>query len=288
MDEDVGLFDATYGRFRLDVREQVRRETWGEDLGQTSWLTADEWRTFLGWLELGPDDHVLDVACGSGGPALFLSETLGVSVTGVDVNPSAIATADRLAAERGLTDRARFVEGDAGRRLPFDDGAFDAIVCIDAINHLLDRAEVFGDWHRLLRPGGRLLFTDPILVTGMLTDKEIAVRASIGRFAFSLPDVDERDLAAAGFRILRHEDVTENVALVAGRWGESRGRHRDALVADEGEETFEGTQRFLAMAATLAAERRLSRHVFVATKSLDGRPVFRRPDGSPLDDRAPP
>lgn len=266
MDEDVGLYDATYGRFHVDVREQVRRETWGEDLGQTSWLTADEYRTFLGWLEIGPDDRVLDVACGSGGPALFLSEMLGAAVTGVDVNPAGIATAERLAEERGLTDRARFLEADASRRLSFDDGAFDAVVCMDAINHLLDRAAVFEDWHRLLRPGGRLLFTDPILVTGMLTDEEIAVRASIGRMAFSLPDVDERDLAAAGFRLLRHEDVTANMALVAGRWMESRVRHRDALVADEGKETFEGTQRFLSMAARLAAERRVSRHVFLAAR----------------------
>jgi SAM-dependent methyltransferase len=265
MGGDVELYRATYGGFELAAREQVRAETYDEDLGQTSWLTAEELRTFIGWLELTADDEVLDVACGSGGPALFLAEATGARVTGVDVNAAGIAAANELARQRGA-DRAAFLEADAGRRLPFDDGAFTAIVCIDAINHLLDRPAVLADWHRLLRPGGRLLFTDPILVTGMLTDEEIAVRASLGRFLFSLPSEDERLLASAGFELRRHEDATSNVAGVAGRWLRARERHRVALVADEGEETFEGTQRFLAMAETLAVERRLSRHAFLAAR----------------------
>ena len=265
MGRDVELYGASYGGFELPARERVRRETYDEDLGQTSWLTADEWRTFIDWLAVAPGDRVLDVACGSGGPAVYLAARTGASVTGVDIDPAAVATANRLAAERSLADRAVFIEADAARRLPFDDATFAAIVCIDAVNHLLDRAAVLEDWHRLLRPEGRLLFTDPILVTGMLTDEEIAIRASIGRFVFSLPQEDERLLAAAGFRLLGHEDVTENMALVADRWRTARTGHRDALVADEGQETFEGTQRFLSMAATLAAERRLSRHAFVAT-----------------------
>lgn len=264
MTEPVGLYDASYQGFK--VREHVRRETYGEDLGQTSWLTADELRTFVEWLELPAGADVLDVACGSGGPGLELARARAVTVTGVDVNEAAITTAAALAEERGLADRARFLHTDAEGRLPFADESFDAIVCIDAINHLQDRAAVFGDWYRLVRPGGRLLFTDPILVTGMLTDQEIALRASLGHFVFSLPEEDERQVLAAGFALLRREDVTDNVAQVAGRWRAARARHRDALVADEGDETFEGTQRFLLVAETLAAERRLSRHVFLAAK----------------------
>jgi SAM-dependent methyltransferase len=266
MPDPVDLYGASYGNFRLDARERVRRETYDEDLGQTSWLTADEWRTFIGWLELDDGAPVLDVACGSGGPALFLARTYGVPVTGVDVSETGIATATRAARDLGLEDRARFVVADAGLRLPFGDGSFGAIACIDAINHLENRMAVLQDWHRLLRPDGRVLFTDPILVTGMLTDEEIAARASLGRFVFSLPDEDDRLLRAAGFHVLRHEDVTENVARVAERWHQARVRHRDALVADEGIETFEGTQRFLDTAGTLAAERRLSRHAFLAAK----------------------
>jgi SAM-dependent methyltransferase len=266
MTSPVGLYEASYEGFRQSARERVRLETYGEDLGQTSWLTADEWRTFIGWLQLEPDAQVLDVACGSGGPALYLARTHGVSVTGAEVNEAAVATATKMALEAGLADRALFLHADAAQPLPFDDDAFDSVVCIDAINHLANRDHVLADWYRLLRPGGHLLFTDPILVTGLLTDEEIATRASLGYFIFALPEEDERLVREAGFRLVRHEDATENMAGVAGRWHDARTKYRNALVADEGIETFEGTQRFLQVARTLASERRLSRHVFLATK----------------------
>jgi hypothetical protein len=56
MAEHVQLYDSTYGRFELDARQQVRVETYGEDLGQNSWLTTDEWGTAPASLELRSRD----------------------------------------------------------------------------------------------------------------------------------------------------------------------------------------------------------------------------------------
>ena len=109
MTDRIGFYDRTYGHFQFGARELVRRETYGEDLGQNSWLTADEWRTFAEWLGLETGSRVLDVACGSGGPALYLAQAFGAQVTGTDHNPGAIETATRLAEEQGLADRVRFV-----------------------------------------------------------------------------------------------------------------------------------------------------------------------------------
>src|SRR5690349_15053865 len=103
------FYDRTYGGFELGAREHVRRATYDEDLGQNSWLTAEEWRTFAGWLGVADDSHVLDVGCGSGGPALYLAGTYGAHITGTDHNAEAVATATRSAETRGLTSRARFV-----------------------------------------------------------------------------------------------------------------------------------------------------------------------------------
>lgn len=262
--EPVRLYDKAYGGFASGVRQKVREETYGEDIGSTGWLTAPELRMFAGWLELGQDSVLLDVACGSGMPALYLAKTYGTQVVGVDLNEEGIRNAESIAETDGLTDRARFVRVDAGEELPFADATFDALICVDAINHLPDRANVLRDWKRVLKAGGRLLFTDPILVTGILTNEEIETRSSVGYFLFTPLGEDERFLAEAGFDLLRSEDLSSAVADVAGRWFTARAQYRDELVADEGAETFEGTQRFLGVTRVLADERRLSRYVFLA------------------------
>jgi len=262
----VNLYDTTYGDFETIARQQVRRETYGEDVGQNSWLTADELRQFAGWLGLNSRSNLLEVGSGSGGPALFLTELTGARVTGIDVNAYAIAAANKMARERDLDSLGHFVKADARVSLPFDDEAFDAVICIDAINHLPSRSRVLNDWCRVLKTGGAVLFTDPIIVTGPISSEEIASRSSIGYFLFTPPGEDERLLWEAGFELVRTEDVTENAARVAAQWHEARCRHQEALVNLEGAATFEGLQRFLMITRVLASERRLSRHVFLARK----------------------
>lgn len=196
-----------------------------------------------------------------------IATTIRCSVVGVDVHEQAIATANSLAAQRGLSERAQFQVADATTQLPFPNASFDAIACIDAINHLPNRPRVIADWARLLKPGGRLLFTDPITVTGPLTNDEIAVRSSIGFFLFVPRDYDERVIAQCGLRLLTCEDVTANMAEVAERRRAARAARGAALREIEGDQTYEGQQEFFAVASRIASEGRLSRLVYVAEKS---------------------
>jgi SAM-dependent methyltransferase len=265
-EEVVDLYGASYGGFARDVYAEVRREAWGDEIGQNSWLTRDELERFGAQLELGGTSRVLEVGCGSGGPALHLARLTGCEIVGVDVHEDGIANATRMARESGLDARASFVRADASEPLPFASGSFGALLCVDAINHLPERARVLADWARVLAPGGRMLFTDPITVTGALSSAEIAVRASIGYFLFVPAGEDERLLREAGLRPLAVEDATENMAAVAERWLAARERRAGALRELEGEPTFAGQQRFLDVTARLARERRLSRVVYLAEK----------------------
>ena len=112
-------FYGTYSRFTDPVLDAVRKDTFGTDIGQNSWVTVDEYERLLPELNLAADDHVLEVASGSGGPALYLRRTTGCRVTGIDANEAGVATASEMAAKSGEAGRVQFRVADADARLPF-------------------------------------------------------------------------------------------------------------------------------------------------------------------------
>jgi SAM-dependent methyltransferase len=266
MTERVDLYN-TNSHFTEQVLATIRKETFGEDIGQNSWLTTDEYDHFISWLRLEPGEHVLEVASGSGGPARYLARQTGCYVTGIDANESGVETATRsLSDTADLRDRIAFKVADANAALPFEENTFDAVMCIDSMNHFFDRLNVFREWYRVLRSGRRAVFTDPVVITGPVTNDELTLRSLVGLFLFVPPGVNEELIAKAGFQLVQKEDVSENAAVVARRWHEARQRHRDALVQIEGEERFEGLQKFFSAVYRLTNERRLSRIVYLVEK----------------------
>ena len=262
----VDLYDNVYGDFASNAELAVRREAYGEDLGQSSWLTAREWLTFADQLGIGEGSEVLEVGSGSGGPAVYLAKARQCRVTGIDVNEAGVRNARALADSRGLGERVRFEAVDASKPLPFPDESFDAIVSNDAMCHIANRETVLRDWYRLLRPGGRALFSDAMVMTGVVSNEELATRSSIGFYIVVPPGANERMLCSAGFIVRTVEDVTANAEEIASRWHDARARHHGALVAREGEVNFEGLQRFLRCVHTLSRERRLSRYAYLGEK----------------------
>jgi Methylase involved in ubiquinone/menaquinone biosynthesis len=268
MKKRVDLYDSHYGQMGSEVYREVRLEAFGEDLGQTSWITAAECDEFCRWLGLRAGQKLLEVACGSGGTALHIAEKFGVSVAGIDVNPSAIVAAtNRAKLHLGC---AEFQVADANEPLPFPDDSFDALFCNDSVNHLRDRARVLAEWYRVLRPGGRCFYTDPVVITGPLSSAEIEIRSSIGPFLFTPKGFNEACICAAGFRLGLTVDVTASVSRTSQRWHEARSKRREALSEIEGEIKFEGIQQFLTTVYTLASEGRLSRFAFVGEKMARG------------------
>ena len=262
----VNLYDHAYGDYTSDAEAAVRRETYGEDLGQTSWMTAPEWLDLADRCGITAESEVLEVGSGSGGPGVYLALQRGCRLTGVDINAHGVRNAGALAAARGVADRVQFQVVDASRPLPFADGRFDAIVANDAMCHIGNRDAVLRDWFRLLRPGGRACFTDALVITGIVSHEEIATRSAIGFYLFAPPGENERLLRDAGFDLLAVEDLTQAAADVSRRRHDARARYEAALVAREGRANFDGLQRFLMGVHTLSAERRLSRFAYLAEK----------------------
>jgi SAM-dependent methyltransferase len=266
MKPKVDLYDGAYGNYEAEVYRQIRVETYGKDLGQTSWVTGEESAEIVKLLGLASDSYVLEIGCGSGRYALHVAEGMGCRVMGIDVNESGIERAKKLAVEVKLDGQVSFERCDASQPLRFAEETFDAVFSNDVLCHIPGREGVLREIWRVLKRGGRMLFSDALVIGGVISHQEIATRSAIGYYLFSPPGENERLIEAAGFRLLKVEDTTENASLVAGRWHAAREKRAEALGGIEGKENFEGLQRFLGSVQRLNRERRLSRRVYLAEK----------------------
>ena len=266
MSAKVDLYNSAYGSYEADVYRRIRVATYGQDFGQTSWVTTEESRDIPRLLDLSSSSSVLEIGSGSGRYALHLVETMGCHLLGVDVNEFGVENANRLSAEAGVSDRARFQTCDVSKPLPLEDASFDAAFSNDVICHIPGRLSLLRELVRVLKPGARLLFSDALVIGGTISHEEIAARSSIGYYIFSPPGENERLLKEAGFCVLSATDTTSNAADIASRWRENRDQNQVRLVQIEGAANFNGLQNFLSCVHKLTNERRLLRFVYLAER----------------------
>jgi len=271
MSANVDLYNSAYANYGSEVYQQVRLETYGQDFGQTSWVTTEESSEIPEMLRLDAHSSVLELGCGSGGYALHLARSVGCSITGVDVNAPGVRNANQLAASQGLEALARFAESDASKGLLFPEQAFDAVFANDVLCHLPERLTVLREMFRVLKPGGRMLFSDALVIGGMISHEEIATRSSIGYYVYSPPGENERLIAQVGFAQIRAIDTTDNASRIAKRWHQAREKRKNELVAVEGSRNFNGLQAFLSNVHRLTTERRLLRYFYLADKEHSSR-----------------
>lgn len=262
----VDLYDGAYGNYQEEVYRQIRVETYGEDLGQTSWVSKEESEEIVKRLGLGRESQVLEIGCGSGRYALNVASRCGCRVMGIDLHGAGIERAQQLAAAEGLGGQVSFEKADASKPLRFQEGLFDAVFSNDALCHIPGRDALLREIRRVLTPGGRMLFSDALVVGGVISEEEIANRSAIGYYLFSPPGENERLIEEAGLRLLAVKDTTANASRIAERWHDARAKSRELLTRMEGKENFEGLQRFLSSVGKLNRERRLLRLVYLAER----------------------
>lgn len=104
-------------------------------------------------------DRILDIGCGIGGPARYFSKRFGCRVTGIDITPEFVETANRLTAMVGLERQVTIEQGD-GQHLPYPDGVFDGAYAQHVTMNIADRGGFFGEAYRVLKPGAFFALTE--------------------------------------------------------------------------------------------------------------------------------
>jgi ubiquinone/menaquinone biosynthesis C-methylase UbiE len=169
-------------------------------------------------LNIEPDSSFVDLACGMGGPGLWVSERTGASLVGIDFSAAAISAATKLARQRGIA-RATFVNAEAtGTGLPKK--SFDGLMSIDAIQ-FMDARSVATEIARILRPGGIVALTT---MEALVDDLPVATVAKDYRAVFK----------ATGFSICDYEQLADSFESDNALF-ESIDLYRDALVEEIGE-----------------------------------------------------
>lgn len=179
------------------------------------------------YLRAGPAATILDLACGLGGPGLWIAERIGARLLGVDFSVVGAGHAASVAASR-LPGRAMYVAAH-GNLLPLRDDAVDAVVCIDALRFLPDLA--LPELLRVTKSGGR------VVITAWESDVSAEERPAIPDFGAAL--------AGGGLRTVnveRHDEwldgqqkvYEEAIRLVAAGSEEPAA----AYLAEEGEQVL--------------------------------------------------
>jgi sarcosine/dimethylglycine N-methyltransferase len=149
--------------------------------------------------------RVLDLGSGYGGAARQLARNLGASVHCLNLSPVENERNARLTAEQGLSDLVTVATG-TFEDVPVEDGSVDVVWSQDAFLHSGDRETVLGEIARVLRPGGQVVFTDPMAVDGLDQSSIQPILDRIQLSTMATPGFYTEGLGARGFTSVTFHD----------------------------------------------------------------------------------
>jgi ubiquinone/menaquinone biosynthesis C-methylase UbiE len=155
-----------------------------------------------------PGDRLIDIGSGLGGPARYLAPECGCRVVGIDLTADFVAAALELTRRAGLSDKVDFRQGSA-LDLPFPDESFDLAWSQNVAMNIGDRARLYAEMRRVLKPGGRAALQDVAQGPGGAPYYPLMWADTPQTSFLFTPEETRAQIAAAGFEIVTWQDNTE-------------------------------------------------------------------------------
>ena len=220
--------------------------------------------------EIKPGEHVADFCAGLGGPARYLAHRYGAVITGIELNPNRVTGAEGLTRRVGLQDRVRIIQGNV-MDVPLADESMDVVVSQEAFLHIPDKGKALREALRILKPGGRLVFTDWVAHRPLAPDEAETMWRGIAAQTIQSFATYRDLLQGTGFVIRSVDDLTTEWGVVLDeRFSMYRKLREETLRAGlpAGDEEFYSAYGKL---VALVKARVLGGGRFTAAKSLGAR-----------------
>jgi ubiquinone/menaquinone biosynthesis C-methylase UbiE len=190
-------------------------------------------------LGLRAGERVLDAGCGPGETAIYLAQRFEARVTGITVSRFEIDRATQRAAAGGVGDSVTFEYGDF-MALSYPDATFDAVLALESLQNAPDLDTVLAELYRVLRPGGRISFSD----FGLATTQGDPARVATFMETLKLPRLPTLPqwldhTRAAGFEIEEHTECGPRVFGRKAKYLEAALRVKDEVTAKFGTEAVD-------------------------------------------------
>jgi glycine/sarcosine/dimethylglycine N-methyltransferase len=253
---------------------QIYRDIWGENIHLGLFSSPRESlrlamarsnERIASDIGLGDEHEVLDVGCGFGALARYLAQEHGCRVTATNIAERELQWGRELTRRAGLADKVALEWADY-HELPYDEASFDYYFSQEAFLHAADKPLVLSEAHRVLRPDGKLVFTDILVRKG--TPEAIQERIHERLKTSDIWDASDyrKALSELGFTIEVEEDWSENVAPTYAWVRKELERRRDEFEQRIGKQLVDRTSAALQFWVDAANDGHIGWAYFVARK----------------------